>query len=367
MTQDHHDRLDRARTAAGEAGIDALLITPGAALRYLTGYDALPLERLTCLIVPSHGPVSLVVPALEEPAARASVPEGLTVTAWPETDDPVDVVAAQLRGVRRVGLDDEMWAEKVLRFRAAMPAAEQTLAGPVLSRLRVRKSGAEIDALRAAGAAIDRVHARMGEWLRAGRTEAEVARDIAAAIVAEGHRQVDFVIVASGPNSASPHHDSGERVIEAGDAVVVDIGGTIEAGYCSDETRTYAVGEPSAEFRDAYAVLQHAQQAAVRRVGPGVTSGAIDAAARDALTDAGLGEYFIHRTGHGIGVETHEEPYIMPGSAEPVEPGMAFSIEPGFYVPGRHGARIEDIVVVTETGVELLNHRPRELQVLSVR
>src|SRR5690606_20334092 len=157
MTQDHHDRLDRARTAAGEAGIDALLITPGAALRYLTGYDALPLERLTCLIVPSHGPVSLVVPALEEPAARASVPEGLTVTAWPETDDPVDVVAAQLRGVRRVGLDDEMWAEKVLRFRAAMPAAEQTLAGPVLSRLRVRKSGAEIDALRAAGAAIDRV------------------------------------------------------------------------------------------------------------------------------------------------------------------------------------------------------------------
>src|SRR5690606_25128231 len=145
--------------------------------------------------------------------------------------------------------------------------------------LRVRKSGAESDALGAAGAAIDRVHARMGEWLRAGRTEAEVARDIAAAIVAEGHRQVDFVIVASGPNSASPHHDSGERVIEAGDAVVVDIGGTIEAGYCSDETRTYAVGEPSAEFRDAYAVLQRAQQAAVRRVGPGVTSGAIDAAA----------------------------------------------------------------------------------------
>ena len=368
MTQDSNDRLARARIAAAAAGLDALLITPGAGLRYLTGYDARPLERLTCLVVPSDAPATLVVPALEEPVARAAVPAALPVVAWHETDDPVAMVAGRLiPQARRVGLDDEMWAEKVLRFRAAMPHAEQVAAGPVLAELRVRKSGDEIAALRSAGAAIDRVHARMSEWLRAGRTEAAVSRDVADAILAEGHRQVDFVIVAGGPNSASPHHEPGERVIEDGDVVVVDIGGTTAAGYCSDETRTYVVGEPPEPFLAAYDALRRAQASAVQSVRPGVTPESIDAAARDILADAGLGEYFIHRIGHGIGVETHEEPYIMAGNVDPVEPGMVFSVEPGFYVPGRYGARIEDIVVVTDDGVERLNQRPRGLQVLPAR
>jgi Xaa-Pro aminopeptidase len=257
-----------------------------------------------------------------------------------------------------------MWAEKVLRFRAAMPEAVQVPAGPVLHGLRMRKSADEIDALRAAGAAIDRVHARMGEWLRAGRTEREVGRDIADAIVTEGHVRADFVIVASGPNGASPHHETGDRVIEAGDPVVVDIGGTTRAGYCSDETRTYAVGSPADDFGTAYEALRRAQVAAVERVRPGVTAESVDAAARDVLDRAGLGEYFVHRTGHGIGLETHEEPYIVAGNATPLEAGMAFSIEPGFYLPGRFGARIEDIVVATDDGVERLNLRPRELVVL---
>ncbi len=257
-----------------------------------------------------------------------------------------------------------MWAEKALRFRAAMPAAEQVAAGPVLAELRMRKSAAEVELLREAAGAIDRVHTRMGEWLRPGRTEAEVGRDIAAAMLAEGHTTADFVIVASGPNGASPHHETSDRVIAAGDPVVVDIGGTTAAGYCSDSTRTYAAGEPSEEFRTAYSALQAAQEAAVAHVRPGVTAESVDAAARSVLEAAGLGEYFIHRTGHGIGLETHEEPYIVAGNTLPLEPGMAFSVEPGFYLAGRHGARIEDIVVTTADGVEALNRRPHELVIL---
>jgi Xaa-Pro aminopeptidase len=200
--------------------------------------------------------------------------------------------------------------------------------------------------------------------LRAGRTEREVGRDIAEAILAEGHVTVDFVIVGSGPNGASPHHELSDRVIEPGDPVVVDIGGTTHAGYCSDETRVYAVGEPPAEFREYYDVLQEAQQAAVDAVRPGVTAEAIDVAARSVIEDAGYGEHFVHRTGHGIGLETHEEPYIVSGNTLRLEPGMAFSIEPGIYVAGSHGARIEDIVICTEDGVESLNKRPHDLVVL---
>ena len=366
MTAALNDRLARARSATAEAGLDGLLITPGAGLRYLIGYQAMPLERLTCLVIPAKGDATLVVPRLEQPAAQAS-PAGsldLDIRAWDETDDPIALAAGLLPGAKQVGLDNEMWAEKVLRFRAAMPDAQQQTAGEVLSELRIVKSADEIEALREAGAAIDRVHARMGEWLRPGRTEADVARDIAAAILAEGHAHVDFTIVASGPNSASPHHESGARRIEAGDAVVVDIGGTTAAGYCSDSTRTYAVGHVPAGFGEAYEALLRAQDAAVRQVRPGVSAESIDAAAREVLVEAGLGEYFIHRTGHGIGVEAHEEPYIVAGNTRPIEPGMAFSVEPGFYLPGRYGARIEDIVVATDGGVERLNLRPRDLVVL---
>jgi Xaa-Pro aminopeptidase len=225
----------------------------------------------------------------------------------------------------------------------------------------MRKSAAEVAALRVAGAAIDRVHERIGEWLRPGRTEREVGSDIAAAIVAEGHTTVNFVIVGSGPNGASPHHDIGDRVIERGDAVVVDIGGTTSDGYCSDETRTYVVGGAPDGFAGYYEVLLQAQIAACDAVRPGVTCEAVDAAARRVISDAGYGEFFIHRTGHGIGLEEHEEPYIVAGNSEPLEPGMAFSIEPGIYLPGRHGARIEDIVVCTEQGGERLNLVDRAL------
>ena len=361
------DRLARAQEAARAAGVDAVLISPGPDLRYLTGYAALPLERLTCLVLPAEGDAKLVVPRLEQPAAAASPVGRLDVELlpWDETDDPYALVARVLgRKAQRIALDNHMWAEKVLALRTALPDAEQSLAGPALRELRMRKTPAEVDALRRAGQAIDSVHRSMGEWLRPGRTERDVGRDIAAAISAAGHATVDFVIVASGPNGASPHHELSDRVIEAGDPVVVDIGGTTPEGYCSDSTRVYVTGEPPQEFRDYYDVLLQAQIAACEHVRPGVTCAGVDAAARQVIAAAGHGQHFIHRTGHGIGLETHEDPYIVEGNDLPLEPGMTFSVEPGIYLPGRHGARIEDILVCTEDGGERLNVTSRELAVL---
>ena len=359
-------RLAAVQEATAKAGLDALLLTPGPDLRYVSGYDAKPLERLTCLVVPASGEAFMMVPRLELPAAEASPASrlGLEFVPWDETDDPYAMAAARLGRPAKVGLADRMWAMSTLRFREVLPGTEQVLAGSVLRELRMRKSPAEVAALREAGEAIDSVHRRVPELLRAGRTEREVARDIAEAILASGHATVDFVIVASGPNGASPHHDVSDRVIQAGEPVVVDIGGQLHNGYCSDSTRTYSVGEPPAEFAAYYEVLRQAQEAACQAVRPGVPCESIDAAARDIIAAAGYGEYFVHRTGHGIGIETHEEPYIVSGNGEPMEPGFAFSVEPGIYLPGRHGARIEDIVVCTGDGFERLNNTPRELVVV---
>jgi len=356
------DRVSHAQKAAARAGVDALLVTPGPDLRWLTGYDALPLERLTCLVLPADGPAFMLAPGLEVPAVLASPVRDLDVevVGWGETDDPYAVIAARLGSPARVALANRMWAEQVLRMRAALPGAEQSLASGVIGELRMRKSPEEVDALRRAGQAIDRVHARMAEFLRPGRTEREAGREIAAAILDEGHATVDFVIVGSGPNGASPHHEVGDRVLEAGDPVVVDIGGTTPEGYCSDCTRMYTLGAPPAEFSEYFAVLHEAQLAACAHAGPGVTAESVDAAARDVIDAAGFGAAFVHRTGHGIGVETHEEPYIVAGNETLLEAGMAFSIEPGIYLSGRHGARIEDIVVATADGIERLNVTDRQ-------
>lgn len=361
-------RIDRARQASAAANTDALLIAPGSDLRYLLGQAGGSFERLTTLLVPSgDGVPSLVLPKLEA-AGYADVPIeelGVELVTWVDGDDPYALVADLLRRTgtpKRIAVSDATIALHVLALRAALPDAEQVLAGPIVRELRMRKDAEEVAALRAAAEAIDRVHARVPEFLRPGRTEAEVGADIAAAIVAEGHQTAEFVIVGSGPNGASPHHDVSDRVIEPGDVVVVDIGGPIPQGYNSDCTRTYCVGEPrEADVRSTYAVLQEAQRAAVAAVRPGVTAQAVDAAARDVITAAGFGEQFIHRTGHGIGLDVHEEPYVMAGNELVLEPGFAFSVEPGIYLEGRWGARIEDIVVVTEDGVEALNKRPHEL------
>ena len=358
-------RLGQVRDSVRAAGLDAVLLTPGPDLRYVTGYDAKQLERLTCLAVPADGDPALFVPRLELPAAQASPAGslGLEMIAWGETADPFGMVARRLGNVSVVGLSDRMWALFVLRFRDALPSARLALASAALRPLRIRKTAAEVEALREAGAAIDRVHARVPGWLRAGVTEREVGSVITEAILAEGHASVDFVIVGSGPNAASPHHEVSDRMLGEGEAVVVDIGGTMPSGYCSDSTRTYAIGEPPAEFTAYYKVLFDAQEAACAAVRPGVTAESVDAAAREPITAAGYGEAFFHRTGHGIGLEAHEDPYIVAGNGEVLEPGMAFSVEPGIY-PGPHGARIEDIVVCTADGFDRLNNTPRELIVV---
>jgi Xaa-Pro aminopeptidase len=356
------DRLQRAADATAQAGLDGLVIGAGADLRYLTGYHAPPLERLTALVLPARGSAALVVPNLEKARAEGSPAAklGIEIVGWDETDDPFALAASLLTAAvggqpAAVGVADRMWAVHALALADALPGAKQTAAGVVLRELRMRKTPPEVEALRTAGAAIDRVHERVGEWLRPGRTEREIGRDIADAIVAEGHVTVNFVIVGSGPNGASPHHDLSDRVVQRGDAVVVDIGGTTAEGYCSDETRTYVVGAPPEGFADYYEVLLQGHLAACAAIRPGVTCEQVDAAARDVIAAGGYGEHFIHRTGHGIGLEEHEEPYIVAGNREPLEPGMAFSIEPGIYLPGRHGARIEDIVVCTQEGGERLN------------
>jgi Xaa-Pro aminopeptidase len=351
------DRLSRAAAEAAARGIDALLVTPSADYAYLLGYRAPALERLTCLLIPAQGMPSLILPRLEEPLARhelGALADAIELVPCGETHDSFDEVARRLPGALRVAVQDQMWASFVLRLRAALDPAELVEAGHAISALRRIKSAEEVDRLRAAGAAADAAMRAITAERLSGRTEAEVSRRINDLLIEAGHQTADFAIVASGPNSASPHHGPGERVIGEGDAIVLDIGGT-RAGYCSDTTRTAFVGEPQPDFAALYEVLRRAQAAACAAVAPGVPAREIDRAARQIIEEAGYGEQFIHRTGHGIGMETHEEPYLFEGNPEPLLPGNAFSVEPGIYVEGQWGARIEDIVVCTEAGGERLN------------
>lgn len=369
MPSDVQHRIDRVRDALRARDLTALVITPGANLRYLTGYHGDPeTERVTCLVVAADGSAQLLVPVLEVPLAGASVAEGFDVpiVGWTETEDAMGRLAGLLPTRRgRVAVDERMWAARSLALRARCPELEQVDAADVMRELRIRKSPDEIASLRRAAAAIDSVHAEMAQWLRAGRTEREIGADIADAIVQAGHRSADFVIVASGPNGASPHADVSDRVVQQGDPVVVDIGGSMPDGYRSDSTRTYAVGAPPEEFRRSFEVLLAAQRAQCEAARPGLTGAELDAIGRGVITDAGYGDLFIHRTGHGIGLDTHEDPYIVDGNDTPLGPGMAFSIEPGIYHADRYGARIEDIVVCTDDGADRLNVRPRELTVLA--
>ena len=365
MTADYSSRITQVAQSLATTEHEVIFITPGADLRYLTGYDALPLERLTCLAVRSDGQSWLIVPTLEKPAALAhGVPDlGINLLDWQETENPYQILLSAVGKPSNPLVNNLMWVEKAFGIRNQLGNDVQ-LAGKLLSDIREIKSPQEVAHLHEAGRAIDEVHSNMYKWLRPGRTEREVGKDIAEAILASGHVKVDFVIVASGPNGASPHHELSDRVIEAGEPVVVDIGGTMPSGYCSDCTRMYVCGNPPAEYLEHYDVLLRAQEAARAHAKPGVTCESVDSAARDILVSGGLGQQFIHRTGHGIGMETHEEPYIVTGNKSLLELGHAFSIEPGFYFAGQYGARIEDIVTCTPTGILSANNTSRELVIL---
>jgi Xaa-Pro aminopeptidase len=353
-------RTERARLAMTEAGIDSLCLSVGSDLPYLTGYRAMPLERLTMLVVPRVGEAVLVVPELEAPRVDPS-PGTFVMQPWSETEDPVAIVNELLDGADRVAIGDETWTRFSLALQNIGWQRAWVPAGDLMAGLRILKSETEIDRLREAAATVDTVVDEMVavSWL--GRTERDIARELAERTIAGGHESVDFTIVASGPNGASPHHDAGDRVVERGDAVVVDFGGH-QAGYASDTTRMFVVGEPPKGFVDAYDVLRSAQETAVAAVRPGVTAESIDAVARAIIAGAGYGDRFIHRVGHGIGMDAHEQPYLVEGNEQVLEPGMAFSVEPGIYTPGEWGMRLEDIVVVTDDGVEPLNRSSHEVR-----
>ena len=364
--EDHRARLQTAATAAAERGIDALLVTPSSDYAYLLGYRAPAMERLTCLVLRAGASPVLVVPRLEEPLARhelGSLVDDLELVAWDETDDPIRLVQGLVGPAMRVAVQDQMWARFALRLRAALDPAEVVEAGPTMSALRAVKSADEIERLRAAARAADAAMIAIRQERLSGLTEAVVSDRIRELLVTTGHETAEFAIVASGPNSASPHHVPGQRVIERGDAIVLDIGG-LRDGYASDTSRTVVVGEPAPELAALHAVLQDAQRAACDAVRPGVPAAAIDAVAREIITEAGYGPAFLHRTGHGIGMETHEEPYIVSSNTEPLVVGHAFSIEPGIYIAGRWGARIEDIVICTPEGADRLNLTSTDLVVV---
>jgi Xaa-Pro aminopeptidase len=344
-----------------------MLVTPSKDYAYLLGYSAPAMERLTCLVVPADGDPALVLPRLEEPLARhelGELAEELEIVPWSETEDPIRTVQTLVGSATRVAVQDQMWARFALGLQAALDPAQLVAAGAIMSGLRRIKAPDEIERLRAAASAADQaMRAIVGERL-SGRTEHDVSARIRQLLLEAGHDEAGFAIVASGPNSASPHHAAGDRRIQAGDAIVLDIGGQRD-GYGSDTSRTAFVGEPPPEFAALFEVLRAAQSAACDAVRPGVPAAEIDRTARDIITDAGFGDAFLHRTGHGIGMETHEEPYIVSSNVEPLVAGNAFSVEPGIYIRDVWGARIEDIVVCTQTGGERLNTTSTELYLVS--
>ncbi|MGQ0849011.1 MAG: M24 family metallopeptidase [Actinomycetota bacterium] len=357
---DHSGRIANARWRMESAGIDALLLSVGADLPYLTGYEAMALERLTMLVLGRDGEPVLVVPRLEAPRV---VPGPFDLRPWEETEDPLEIVAGLVGDSERLAIGDTTWSLFLLGLQERLPGSRFESATSLMRTLRIRKEKAEIDQLAAAAAGLDRVVARLGGSRFSGTTERDLSRRVTDMTLEEGHDRSLFWIVASGPNGASPHHEPAGRLIEPGDLVVVDFGGRLN-GYCSDSTRTFSVGPPTAEQSEVHSVVLAAQQSATAAVRPGVRAEEIDRVARRVIDEAGYGKFFFHRTGHGIGLEGHEHPYLVEGNREALEPGMCFSIEPGIYLPGRFGVRIEDIVTVTEDGVEVLNQSDRSLMVV---
>ena len=361
-------RLHAAQKAAADKGIDLLLIGTGPDFAYLTGSWVSSHERLTVLVVPQRGTAWIAAPNTDITDIKAAPVGELDVElrGWNDGEDPYKLALHGAGdGLGKVALGQSLTADHVLRFQDLLPYASYELATYALAELFTRKDEAEIAELRKAGRAIDAVHAQVPQLLQAGRTEAEVAHELEKLIVRE-HSVIDFVIVGSGPNGANPHHSFSDRVLAEGEPVVVDIGGTLPSGYHSDCTRTYVVGgdmsKAPQDFQDAYAVLADAQAAGRAAAHPGSTAADIDAIVRQAISAAGWGDYFVHRTGHGIGLSTHEEPFIMEGNDLALEEGMAFSIEPGIYLEGKWGMRLEDIVVLTNDGYESLNQAPRDVR-----
>ncbi|MFF1355551.1 M24 family metallopeptidase [Streptomyces sp. NPDC058297] len=363
---DYKARMERAARSAADAGLAGVLVAPGPDMVWLTGYaPTADTERLTMLVLaPGQDPV-LVVPTLEAPdAAKAVGADALTLRDWTDGKDPYAVTAPLLDVSGRFGISDNAWAMHLIGLQKTLPDTSYASFTEALPMLRAVKDAAELERLTAAGEAADATYEEIKKVSFAGRRESDVAGDLADLLRQFGHSQVDFTVVGSGPNGANPHHEAGERVIENGDMVVLDFGG-LKHGYGSDTSRTVHVGEPTAEEQRVHDVVREAQAAGCAAVKPGAACQDVDRAARAVITEFGYGQFFIHRTGHGIGVTTHEPPYMIEGEEQPLVPGMCFSVEPGIYLPGRFGVRIEDIVTVTEDGGRRLNSTPRDMAIVS--
>ncbi len=365
----HADRRERAAGCLEEADAAGLICFPSRNLQYLTGFDEEPGERHFFLVLPAadggEADPILFVPALYERQVREETTVS-DVRTWADGDDPTAAARELLaeRGLRegRLLVDDTMWATFAQDLRAAAPNATWGLASEALAALRIRKDEAELSAMRAAAGAADAAVDDLRELGAdaVGMTERELARWIADRLADHGGDGVSFeTIVGAGPNGAKPHHGHGDREIRPGEPVVLDFGTRVD-GYPSDQTRTLVfAGEPPAEYERVHEIVREAQTAAIDAVEPGVTAESIDQAARDVIDEAGYGDAFVHRTGHGVGLDVHEEPYIVAGNDRRLEPGMVFSVEPGIYLDGRFGCRIEDLVVVTDDGCERLNRTDR--------
>jgi D-alanyl-D-alanine dipeptidase len=358
-------RLERAQAEMERQGVEFLFVTPSSDLIYLLGYPAHSSERMTLLGIPRDGRPFVVAPTLEAPRLE-NRRDIVDVHPWEETESPSELTARIVEGAEgaSIGINDQTWSVFLLRLQQALPDSSFLSGTGVLRELRMIKDEQEIEYLRYVGGKTDTAWEKFvaGETL-SGKTEQEAGAKLAEYLAAEGLPYPAFLIVGSGPGSASPHYLTSDRVIQEGDSVVFDFGSTWHH-YHSDITRTVHVGEPSQEYRHVYDVVLRANEAAKAAVKPGVPCEDIDKAARAVIDAAGYGEYFIHRVGHGLGLDGHEEPYMVSGNDLPLRPGMVFSDEPGIYIPDRFGVRIEDILLCTEDGYESFNHARRDLVVM---
>lgn len=362
-------RLERVQGELQQQGIDCLALVPGNNLLYMTGANFHLMERPTTLLIPAKGQPVMVLPALESLKLELPGLKAAQGFSYQDGTDPAEAYRnafAVLPEIHRIAV--EHLTMRVLELRLVqrfVPAAEVVDGGPVMSSLRVRKDAAEIAAMKQAISISERALTEVLAWLRPGMSEREIAsRLMVRQIELGGAGELPFEpILLSGPNSALPHGTPGERKVQSGDVLLFDFG-IRSGGYCSDITRTFFVGEASEEARGVYEAVRRANEAARLAARPGLPCQELDRIARKVIVDAGYGEYFTHRLGHGLGMDGHEHPYMVEGNEQLLEVGMTFTIEPGIYIPGLAGVRIEDDVVITETGAESLTTFPRELSVL---
>ena len=353
MTNIHRERVGRAQESLKQRGLDYLFLSISPDLVYLTGYEGHVSERLHMLVVPPDGRPTIVFPQFEVDMVE-HLGDWMEVVGWSETEDPVAVVRDALSRRDRersiqVAISDHTRAVSLLRLQDALPDARFSSASEMLAPMRRVKDEVELRILKEAQDMAAQALERLFALPFSGRTEKQVAASLGAICDELGYETGFGAHVGSGSNGAMPHLGPGDMVIGEGDAVVIDFWGT-HSGYYSDCTRTVHVGEPSDKFREVYGVVLEANRAALAATRPGVTCESIDRAARRVITQAGYGEYFTHRVGHGIGIDIHEEPWMVEGNQLPLEPGMTFTDEPGIYLPGQFGCRIEDVIAVTGSG-----------------